>query len=184
MGFRKNREKETVKANNGLLMTIVKYYNCRNMTVEFEGGIRVENVEYSHFKRGQVGYPGKNTIRLRNSLQRTGELSDDKELVIKEYDSAHNIIVSKTDNSLETQNTYHNFKGNNITDRVKRPYRVKSDRVGEVSTASNGMKMKIIAYRGCEDIDIEFEDKVRKYGVRYDKFLEGKVAYPKETILK
>lgn len=52
------------------------------------------------------------------------------------------------------------------------------DRTGEVSIATNGMKMQIIAYRGTYDIDIMFEDGVIVYNKRYDKFKNGTIAHP------
>ena len=52
------------------------------------------------------------------------------------------------------------------------------DRIGEENIAKNGMKMKIIAYRSCHDIDIEFEDGIRVYHRRYSIFKKGEIGHP------
>ena len=55
--------------------------------------------------------------------------------------------------------------------------RVKN-RVGEVRYNNQGEKMTIIAYRGCKDIDVQFEDGVIIYNRNYGKFKEGKMKHP------
>lgn len=40
--------------NQGLKMTIIEYYNSSNITIRFEDGSIRKNIQYSHFKRGQV----------------------------------------------------------------------------------------------------------------------------------
>ena len=52
------------------------------------------------------------------------------------------------------------------------------DRIGDVAIANNGMKMRIIAYRGCHDIDIQFEDGTVIRNKYHRHFLYGKIANP------
>ena len=52
------------------------------------------------------------------------------------------------------------------------------DRIGNVAIANNGMKMRIIAYRGCHDIDIQFEDGTVIHNKYRRHFLYGKIANP------
>lgn len=62
---------------------------------------------------------------------------------------------------------------------------LKQTRIGETVVANNGQKMKIIAYRGTNDLDIEFEDKTVVTGRAYKEFKKGCVANPnKPTIVK
>lgn len=52
------------------------------------------------------------------------------------------------------------------------------DRTGETNIAKNGLKMTIIAYRGCNDIDIKFEDDIIVYNKHYDCFKRGEIRHP------
>lgn len=57
----------------------------------------------------------------------------------------------------------------------------RSSRVGEESVNSAGFKMKIIEYRTCADIDVQFEDGAIKKGIRYGRFLKGDIRHPSQT---
>lgn len=52
------------------------------------------------------------------------------------------------------------------------------NRVGEEGVASNGMKMKIIAYRGSLDLDVEFEDGTIVSNRTYQAFKRGLIKNP------
>ena len=52
------------------------------------------------------------------------------------------------------------------------------DRMGEVNRAANGMLMKIIACRGSNDIDIQFEDGTIVYNRTYSSFKSGSIRNP------
>ena len=49
------------------------------------------------------------------------------------------------------------------------------NKIGQKRLMNNGQLAEIINYRNCNDIDIKFEDGVIRKGVRYDKFIEGKI---------
>ena len=53
-----------------------------------------------------------------------------------------------------------------------------SERIGEESISTNGQKMKIIAYRSCKDIDIQFEDGTIIYNKMYRDFQTGNIFNP------
>ena len=52
----------------------------------------------------------------------------------------------------------------------------RKDRTGETSVATNGMTMTVVAYRGCYDIDVQFEDGSIRKGIRYSDFKNGQVG--------
>ena len=52
------------------------------------------------------------------------------------------------------------------------------DRTGEVAIAKNGQKMTVIAYRGCKDCDIKFEDGTLITGREYRYFKAGEIGNP------
>ena len=59
---------------------------------------------------------------------------------------------------------------------------MKKDRKGEIRKANNGQLMKIIEYRNCNDIDIEFEDKSIVKHKAYKQFKKGEIKNPKVAI--
>ena len=52
------------------------------------------------------------------------------------------------------------------------------NRIGEIKTMNCGLKAKIIKYKNCEDIDVQFEDGYIKKHVQYDKFKKGIIKNP------
>ena len=50
------------------------------------------------------------------------------------------------------------------------------ERIGEESVSTNGQKMKIIAYRSANDIDVQFEDGNIVFNKRYKHFKDGKIT--------
>ena len=52
------------------------------------------------------------------------------------------------------------------------------DIIGATGVANNGLSMTIIAYRNCNDIDIQFSDGVIVTGKSYSSFRRGSVAHP------
>lgn len=78
------------------------------------------------------------------------------------------IIVKFEDGYIKNSN-YGNFK----TGAILNP-NAKS-RLGEININNQGLKMKIIKYNGCMDIDVEFEDGYITYNTRYSLFKKGSI---------
>lgn len=55
------------------------------------------------------------------------------------------------------------------------------DRIGKTAIASNGMKMVIITYRNCNDIDVQFEDGIVVEHQYYGRFLKGDIVHPQNN---
>lgn len=60
------------------------------------------------------------------------------------------------------------------------------DRTGEEILNNQNIKMKIIKYRNCESMDVEFEDGYIAYNVRYGNFKTGNIKNPnrKHSLIK
>lgn len=52
------------------------------------------------------------------------------------------------------------------------------DKTGETNMATNGQLMTIVAYRGCRDLDVRFEDDTLVLHKRYDLFCKGTIPNP------
>lgn len=67
------RKGEVSRANNGMLMTIIRYGNTGDIDVEFEDGTVVRNKQYAAFKKGKIRHP---SINAKNN----GNIDTDRKL--------------------------------------------------------------------------------------------------------
>lgn len=170
-----DRVGEVNKANNGMLMKVIAYRSYDSIDVQFENGIVVNNKSYGDFKKGKINLP--------KALERVGEVSKAKNgMLIKiiEYRSARDIDVQFEDGVVVKNKSYNDFKEGYIPHPKfsTKVHRNNSNRVGEVNKATNGMMMKVIAYRSGTDIDIQFEDGSIVRNKSYQNFLKGKIGHP------
>ena len=113
-------------------------------------------------------------------VDRTGEVrraNNGMLMKIIAYHSRSNIDIQFEDGTIVYHKTYNRFKDGYISN----PNYI-SDKIGEVTVATNGMKMKIIAYHNCKNIDVQFEDGTIVYNKTYNKFKSGNIANPNYTL--
>lgn len=189
----KDRTGETNIAKNGLKMTIIKYHNFRNITIEFSDGIIVYNNTYDRFKKGCIKHPTKSAhlsdelikkTKLKQKqyasqrIGKTNTMNCGSVCKIVEYNRADDIIVEFIDSHIRKKAGYKEFKNGGIQDPTKPLTRFKN-RTDEKSTAKNGMSMTIIAYHGKDNIDIMFENGMIAYHKNYNAFKRGFIKTPK-----
>lgn len=160
---------ETITANNGMKMKIVAYRSYNDIDVQFENGTIVMHRRYIDFKDGQIGL----SPILLNAENRVGEeniANNGMKMKIIAYRSCKEVDVQFENGVIVKNKTYVAFKRGQIG--------LSGSRVGEVSTANNGIKMKIIEYRSFSDIDIQFEDGIIVCHKSYDSFKQGSITHP------
>ena len=148
---------EEVIAKNGLKMSIVGYSAKGRVSIKFEDGYELQNIPYSTFKNGNVYNPNIKSCKSKRE-ERIGQEFISKggdHCKIIEYRTATDIDI-QFDNGTILKHKNYSFvsKGqfkNPVVDSEK-------ERVGEVSRACNGMRIKLIAYRTTDDVDVLFED--------------------------
>ena len=106
--------------NCGEKMTIIKYDNCDNVTVQFDNNLCVNNIQYGNFKRGAV--KGNIEVKRKPILSnRVGEVSysnvSGEEMTIIEYNGAYNVVI-KFKGGYITTKSYKAF----INGEVRNPY--------------------------------------------------------------
>ena len=139
---------ETNIANNGMKMTIIAYRKSEDIDVQFENGCVVKHKTYSNFKNGQI-------YMKINRVGETNIANNGMKMTIIAYRRSEDIDIQFEDGTIVEHRRYAEFKRGEISNvPVKNLYH----RVGETNTANNGMKMTIITYRSCKDIDVQFED--------------------------
>lgn len=103
-------------------------------------------------------------------------------MTIVRYNNSKNVAVEFEDGTLVVTQ-YANFQRGAVKhpgDAVRRPRveEAKLGHIGEISVASNGMVMTIIAYRNNIDVDVQFSDGTIVRNVAYHRFLNGAVRHP------
>lgn len=172
---KKERENETVRASNGLMMKIKEYRTANDIDVEFEDGIVVYNKTYAGFKKGCVPHPNNKpcTHIGEEKYAYNGLL-----MKIVGYRNREDLDIEFEDGIVVKNKTYKIFQSG----YVKHPYissqKAKINRTGEINFARNGMRMKILKYRTNNDIDVEFEDGTIIEHKTYQNFRIGNISHP------
>ena len=188
----KDRTGEINIAKNGLEMTIIEYYNSKNITVKFSDGIIVYNKEYNAFKKGTVKHPTKSAHALSKLIKdaklkqkhyaakRIGEtntMNCGAVCKIIEYNRTDDITVEFINSHIRKKAGYKEFKKGEIQDPTEPLARFKN-RTGEKNVANNGMQMTIIKYHSNRDIDITFKNGMIVRHKTYTAFKKGCIKIP------
>lgn len=142
---------------NGLNAKIIDYKSVHDIDIEFEDGTIVRHRDYCSFVKGGIKHPNYDTRQVKNKNSRIGEIGlskNDEKIKITEYFNRKNITVEFEDGTIVKNCAYSKFQSKKIC----KPVDMAKKRVGETNMASNGQKMEIIEYNGCNDIKIRFED--------------------------
>lgn len=161
---RKDRLGQQLKANNGQLMTIIKYRSAGDMDIQFEDGTIVQHKSYTNFLTGNIRNPNTFNRNKENNSRwndRTGEVrtaSNGQKMTIIRYNGITDIDVKFEDGTVVKNKMYSNF----LTGHIENPNkanRVKaSDIIGLTNRANNEMMMTIIEATNTKNIIVEFED--------------------------
>ena len=116
----KSKIDETNVANNGLLMTIITYRNCKDIDVQFEDGVIVKHKSYGNFIKGKIKHPNIDTTISKNKNSHIGEsikASNGQIMTIIDWIRCNNITVKFEDGTVVNNVQYSSF----IQGRVKNP---------------------------------------------------------------
>lgn len=180
--FMGNRVGEINTATNGQKMTIVTYRTGRDLDVEFEDGTLVQHKCYTAFQDGKIKNPN---LYGSAHIGETGIAKNGMQMRIIACRSHDDMDIEFEDGTRVYHKTYQSFKQGYIknpniayTCNIQRTKNASDRYVGKIGIAKNGLKMTIIAYRGWDDIDIEFEDGIVVTNKSYQNFQRGSVKHP------
>jgi len=199
-GLFKDRTGETIKARNGQMMTIIKYPNNQNMTVQFDDGTIVEHCVYGNFKRGLIQNPNNiYTDNIKKEYKKFYERQRFQDNITKEW---YTVILYKNHNDVTVKFDSGEIREHLVMSKVRRgivnyiPHeqsakkfrktvtdKLASKRIGETNFNSIGLKMTIIAYEDAHNMDIQFEDGTIVKDVQYSQFKAGFIRHPKMSPL-
>ena len=172
----------TGKANNGQTMTIIAYRHTNDIDVMFEDGTIVHHRSLTSFNKGSVRNPtlSCNVNRRNKKIGEVALANNGQMMKIIEYRSSKDIDVQFEDGTIVKNRAYHNFIRGEIWNANSPTVRVpRNNRTGVRKMANCGQEMTIIAYRGCSDIDVQFEDGTIVYHRTYKTFVKGSIENPK-----
>ena len=151
-------------SNKELIMTIIAYRNAIDIDVQFEDGTIVESKTYNSFLNGTIA-------NLNYRIGETNINNKGLKMTIIAYRNANDIDVQFEDGTIVENKQYSNFLKGAIAYPME-------DRIGETNINNQDLIMTIMAYRGCMDIDIQFEDGTIVKNREYGSFLKGTIANP------
>ena len=167
-------------ANNGQKMTIIAYRFAGDIDVQFEDGTVVTNKQYQNFKKGEVRNSNCPTVK-KSSLYKVFTLNNGQKATIIKYNSCDDLDVQLDDGTIICNKSITELKKG----RFKNPTYLEDLRnkhVGEISVATNGQIMKIVAYHRSSNIDILFEDGTLVRNKSYPNFKRGYIANPNKRV--
>lgn len=121
-----------------------------------------------------------NHVKKVDRVGETNINTHNRKMTVIAYRGWNDVDIQFDDGVVLQHRAYHDFKNGNILypGDKRRKRQADTFHLGETSVANNGQKMKIIAYRCTDDIDIEFEDGTIVEHTRYEHFKEGGIGNP------
>lgn len=125
-------------------------------------------------------------LKTNDRIGETKIAGNGQKMTIIDYITNGNISVQFEDGVIVKNTRYSDFLLGNIANPTfsTRAFLHAKERVGEEKIANNGLKMKIIAYRNCHDIDVEFETGEIIYNASYNNFTRGGIGAKKVILDK
>ncbi len=165
---------------NGDWATIIEYNGTMNIRIQFDDTTEVDT-QYGAFKRGLV-QKNKKTHHDKSRIGEHLKAKNGQMMTIIAYRISNDIDVQFDDGTIVEHVTYGRFKSGSI----KNPSTpimptAKLERIGEKNRNNDGKWMKIIKYRSCVDMDVEFEDKKVREHVSYLCFQKGEIKHPDDS---
>lgn len=150
--------------NNGLGAEIIAYRGCMDMDVRMPDGRIVRGCTYDAFKRGAISGL---KFRVVDHVKRIGKkrvMNNGLEAEIIAYRGYEDIDIRFADGTIREHCRYEHF----LSGSIGKVYA--EERLGEKRIMKCGLEAEIIAYRGCEDMDIRMSDGRIVKGCQYGVF--------------
>ena len=174
------RLNETRIMNNSMEATVIAYRSHSDIDVQFSDGAIAYNKTYTNFKKGDIPHP--NNSPESKKQRRCGEtrtMNNGLKATIIAYHGSDKIDVQFEDGQIVRSKRYSSFqKGSIAHPNLQCDGDLKNQRLGEERLMNCGLKAKIIGYRRCDDIDVQFEDGSIATNKRYAHFKDGTIAHP------
>ena len=171
--------------NNGLEAEIIAYRGYEDIDIRFADGTIREHCRYEHFLSGSIG-----KVYAEERLGEKRIMNCGLEAEIIAYRGCEDMDVRMSDGRIVRGCMYGAFKRGAISGLGIRSHKVialrnnRVKRIGETRTMNCGLEAEIIAYRGCEDIDVRLSDGSIYEHKRYWTFSNGKIGPRHRSVAK
>ena len=169
-------------------MTIIDYDKNKGACIVFDDGFKMSNLSLAVLARGTIERPDYIKIMNESGTYAYYKSSDIMNKVftsalygkyrIIRWGSATDIDIEFLSDSAIVNTNWFRIKNGTVTNPNNTEARKSLSKEGEVNTNNKGYKMKIIAYRNCNDIDVEFEDGTKVFSATYYSFQHGRLRKP------
>lgn len=163
-------------AKFGMKMTIIAYRNVHDIDVQFEDGYIAYKKSLSSFKRSSIANHNLDYNKKYIGMEKIAR--NGQKMKIIAYRGISDIDVMFEDGTIVEHKTLKVFESGGIENPNAMTHQI-YEGVGAVCIAKNGLKMEVIAYRSCEDIDIKYEDEIIVEHKAFYNFLNGGIGHPK-----
>ena len=162
---------QTRTMNCGMKATIIAYRRSDDIDVQFENGIIREHKSMKQFETGQIA-PTQFGIKTYH-IGKTNIMSCGMKATVIAYRGCNDIDVQFEDGIIREHMTIACFKTGQIAHTT---FRLKTHHIGQTRVMNCGMKATVIAYRGCNDIDVQFENGTVREHMKIACFKTGQIA--------
>lgn len=166
--------------NNGMSATIISYFNCENITVQFEDGYIVEHRTICNFRQGNIANPNIRDKFIQDRLGLTNTMSNGMNAKIIGYNTYKDIDVEFSDGAVVKHATMKNFKIGNIgypeKDKSFKFKKMKEKYIGQRIQMSSGLWAEIVDYNNSADISVRFENGNVRHHISLGNFQAGHVS--------
>lgn len=173
------RTGERFLQRNGYTATITAYRGSTDCDVVFDdedGSIR-EHVTYFSVKNGEVSLTKTRENYYDKCLYQSKMMKCGLVGTVTEIRNYYDITV-RFENNIETKSTISKFNQGMV--ELSQLEITKAKRLHESKQMGNGHTATIIRYDGCDDMDVEFENGVKRCHVTYEAFKDGRIALYKD----
>ena len=162
---------QMVKMNNGQKATCIGYRAYNDIDVQFEDGTIVEHTRKDYFVNGSLQNPNYDPF---SCLNETRTMFNGQKATCISYRRSDDIDIQFEDGTIVEHREKASFLKGNISNPNFDPYSC----VNETRLMNNGMNATCIAYRTCEDMDVQFEDgTIVEHRTKYC-FYNGSIGNP------
>ena len=173
----KDRVGVSYKMKNNMKATCIKYNSADNIDVQFEDGYVATFKSWKNFKNGNILNPNVKYAEYKTRNGRNAKsyyigktyIYNCDQVKIVDYISYHNVIVVDSNNCTHAVSI-------DVLKRGKNAIACQVSHIGERKQMKNGLFATIIAYRNCNDIDVEFEDGTIREHRQYSSFNKGGIS--------
>ncbi len=153
---------QSIRAKNGLMMTVIAYKNNREVTIQFEDGVIVKHQRIENFRVGEIKHPNIKTVDIDTShIGETKQAFCGLDMTIVGYRGHNDIDIQFEDGYIAEHMKLCAFKLGNIGHPV--PYVLNGIEVGKSAYAYQQERNYFCKCTRCGNKDVMSIEEIRNH---------------------